>query len=192
MRLKQLEDSLGSIDIDSWCVKLNMIDEQVTEILLHAEKKCRKLRTGEVECSPEVSEAAEKWCTWRMTLRAAQGVRTNTRELNRLASKWNIDVSNLGNIWSLKMNVEQARREHVDLKAQQAVLRRKHLERTGRLAKWKKESRKRQCKRCNSTFGKKKMKSINNVEHRENGVLMQTSTKEEVEHAIMKENSNRF
>ena len=191
-RLEQLEESFGSIDIDHWCVKLNMIDEQVTDILLHAEKKCRKLRTGEVEYSPEVSEAAEKWYAWRMMLKAAQGGRTNTRELNRLASKWNIDTSNLNNIWSLKMNVERSRREYLVLKAQQAVHRRKYLERTGRLAKWKRESRKRQYKRCNSTFGKKKMKSINNVEYRDNGVLIQTSTKEELEHAIMKENSNRF
>ena len=36
------------------------------------------------------------------------------------------------------------------------------------------------------------MKSINNVECRDNGVLTQASSKEEVEHAIMKENSNRF
>ena len=36
------------------------------------------------------------------------------------------------------------------------------------------------------------MKSINNVECRDNGALMQASSKEEVEYAIMKENSNRF
>lgn len=191
-RLDQLEESFGLIDMDSWCVKLNMIDEQVTDILLHAEKKCRQLRTGEVEYSPEVSEAAEKWYVWRMVLKAAQGARTKTRQLNRLASKWNIDISDLHNIWSIKMNVERSRREYLDLKAQQVVYRRRYLERTGRLAKWKKESRKRQYKRCNSTFGKRKMKSIRSVEYRDNGVLIQASSKEEVEHAIMKENSSRF
>ena len=112
-----------------------MIDEQVTGVLLHAEKKCRKLRTGEVEYSPEVSEAAEKWYAWRMVLKAAQGARTNTRELHRLASKWNIDVSDLSNIWLLKMNVERSRREYLDLKAQQVAHRKKYLERTGRLSK---------------------------------------------------------
>ena len=35
------------------------------------------------------------------------------------------------------------------------------------------------------------MKSINNVEHRDNSALMQASSKEEVEHAIMKENSHQ-
>ena len=48
------------MDRDLWYVKLNMIDEQVTDTLLHAEKHCRKLRIGEVEYSPEVSEAVER------------------------------------------------------------------------------------------------------------------------------------
>ena len=39
-------------------------------------------------------------------------------------------------------------------------------------------------------FGKQKMKSINKVEHREEGTLVQVVTKEEVENAVMKENSS--
>jgi hypothetical protein len=42
-------------------VKLNILDEQITDILLDTEKKCRKPRTGEVEYSPEISEASERW-----------------------------------------------------------------------------------------------------------------------------------
>ena len=38
-----------------------MLDEKVVEILLHAEKKHRKLRTGEVDYLPDASNAAEKW-----------------------------------------------------------------------------------------------------------------------------------
>ena len=34
-RLENLEESFGSMDADCWCVKLNLIDEQVTDILLH-------------------------------------------------------------------------------------------------------------------------------------------------------------
>ena len=191
-RLENLEGLFGSMDMDRWCVKLNRIDEQVTDILLHAEKRCRKLRTGEVEYSPEVSEAAEKWYAWRLALKTKQGTHTNTRELQRLANKWNIDLNHQENIWSLKMNVERSRREYLELKAQHEIHRRRYLERTGRLAKWNKESRKRQYKRCNTTFGKRKMKSISSVEHRDNGVLLQASTKEAVEFAIMQENSNRF
>ena len=39
------------------------------------------------------------------------------------------------------MNLEHSRREYLALKAQQEVYRRKYLETTGRLAKWKKEKK---------------------------------------------------
>ena len=38
-----------------------MLDEQVMEISSHEEKKCRKLRTGEVDYLLEVSDATEKY-----------------------------------------------------------------------------------------------------------------------------------
>ena len=66
------------------------------------------------------------------------------------------------------------------------------LKKTGRETQWKKEEQRRQFKRCNSTFGKQKMKSINKVEHKEEGVLVQVTTQDEVENAIMKENSTQF
>ena len=43
-----------------------------------------------------------------------------------------------------------------------------------------KEKMKRQFKYCNKTFRKKKLKAINRVEHKENRVLIQVITKEEV------------
>lgn len=39
-------------------------------------------------------------------------------------------------------------------------------------------------------FGKEKMKSINKVECKEEGTLVQVVTKEDAENAIMKENSS--
>ena len=41
--IKELEESVDNMNKESWNVKLNMIDEEVIGILLHAEKKCRKL-----------------------------------------------------------------------------------------------------------------------------------------------------
>ena len=67
----------------------------------------------------------------------------NAAEIWRLARKWNIDLIDLRNTWSVKMNIERSRREQLDLKAEQMTLKRKFLVRTGRLAKWKKETRKR-------------------------------------------------
>ena len=47
-RLIVLEIFLTSNCSDMWCVKLSIIDKQITEIFLRVEKGCRKLRIGEV------------------------------------------------------------------------------------------------------------------------------------------------
>lgn len=86
-QLDHLEAFFSSIDRDRWCARLNMLDEQITGILLHAKKKCRKLQTREVEFSPEVSEASELWHAWRIVLKVSQGDRTKTNELHCLANK---------------------------------------------------------------------------------------------------------
>ena len=96
-----------------------------------------------------------------------------------------MDMSDLNNKWSIKMNIERSRREYLGIRAQQEVLRRKYLENTGRLQQWEKEKQKRQFKRCNNTFGRSRLNAINRLEHRENGELVQVTTKEEIENAIM-------
>ena len=105
-------------------------------------------------------------------MKVSKGNKKNKRELHHLASKWKIDISDLRNTWAIKMNVECSRREYLALKAQQEAYRRKYLESTGRLVKWKKEKKKREFKWCNNTFRKKKLKAIKRVEYRENGVLI--------------------
>ena len=103
-----------------------------------------------------------------------------------------MDISNLNNKWSIKMNIEYSRRDYLNLRAQQEVLRRKYLETIGRIMQWKREKQKRQFKHYNHIFGKCKLKTINRVEYREGGELIQVSTKYEVENVIMRENSSRF
>ena len=90
------------------------------------------------------------------------------------------------------MNIERSRREYLNLRVQQEALRRKYLETTGRTTQWKRERKKRQFKRCNSVFGKQKMKAINRVKCKEDGVLVQVTTKSEVKNVMMKENPLRF
>ena len=102
-----------------------------------------------------------------------------------------MDISDLNNKQSIKMNIERTR-EYLNLRAQQEALRRKYLETIGRIMQQKREKQKRQFKRCNNTFGKHKLKIINRVEYREDRILIQVFTKNEVENAIIKENSSRF
>ena len=100
-----------------------MLDRQVIEILLYIEKKCRNFRIGEVDYSPEVSEAAEVSCAQRLALKVAEGKKSKRDELSRLKKKWDLNISGIENKWSIKMNIERSRREHLHTKAQQAVLR---------------------------------------------------------------------
>ena len=64
-----------------------MIDKQVTDTLLHAEKYCRKLRTGDVEYLPEVNEVAERWYAWRIALKVSKGNFRYKKELMHLVTK---------------------------------------------------------------------------------------------------------
>ena len=60
-QLDRLESYWKQLDTTVRAKRLDCIDRQVTELLLHAEKVCRKLRMGEVDFSPEVSKAADTW-----------------------------------------------------------------------------------------------------------------------------------
>ena len=52
---------LPSVDRDTI---MNKIDDQLYQIFTKAEKQCRKLRTGEVDYSPELSDLGLKWHFW--------------------------------------------------------------------------------------------------------------------------------
>ena len=54
-------------------VYLNKIDAEVTSLLLSAEKVCRKLRTGTVSYSLELSKLGLKWRFWRKVVYFKQG-----------------------------------------------------------------------------------------------------------------------
>ena len=60
-KLDTLEDKWDDFDDMQRRVKLDIIDKLVTSLLLYAEKKYRKIRTGEVDFSLEVNKAVEVW-----------------------------------------------------------------------------------------------------------------------------------
>ena len=109
-----------------------------------------------------------------------------------LVKKQEIDMLDIENVYLIKMSIEQSRREHLKGKLQQVKLRKEYLERTGRNIKWKREEQKQQLRRCNNTLRKQKINSISKVECKEQGMLVQVTTKKEVETAIMKENLLQF
>ena len=59
----------------------------------------------------------------------------------KLAKKWKLDVSDLKNKWSIKMNIERSRREYLQLKAQHVALRKKYLKKQEEILNGKKKSK---------------------------------------------------
>ena len=128
---------------------LDFIDQQVTELLLHAEKRCRRLRTGEVDFSPEVSRAADLWYLWRTALRVAKGKFSLLPGLKRLCRKIGVEMPSLSNIPLLKHNVDRFKSEYLMLKGAHMHHRKQYLLRTQRTSVWHQEQRRKQYARCN-------------------------------------------
>ena len=179
-------DSIGRAN------RLDCIDRQVTELLLHAEKVCRKLRMGEVDFSPEVSRAADEWYMWRVAIKVAVGKYSLLPELKRICRKTGVSLPNLTNVPFLRSYVDQHRAVCVKLKRAHVLHRKQFLLRTRRKSIWQQEQRKRQYTRCKAVFGKRQMRAIDRVEFREGSDLVQVSTQAAVEAAIMRENTGRF
>ena len=64
--------------------ELNKIDNLQTQLVLQAEKKCRKIKTGEVPYSPEDEQHYDREiCLWLMVISKKSGKGVSTRLLAR-------------------------------------------------------------------------------------------------------------
>ena len=91
---KKIEQMIGSLEGEasfppSQVVidKLEKLDNLVEEIMLQAERGCRKLFAAHYEFSPEVQNWMDRCHLLKWLLRAHQGKRTNRGNLRRLARK---------------------------------------------------------------------------------------------------------
>ena len=64
---------------------MNKIDAEVTSLLLSAEKVYRKLKTGAVSYSPELSKLGLKWRFWRKVIHFKRGRFFDEMYLERIA-----------------------------------------------------------------------------------------------------------
>ena len=58
--------------------KADSIDKLRTQARLSAEKKCRKLRTGKVEYSPDTMAPGKELCFWQAALARKQGAKVHS------------------------------------------------------------------------------------------------------------------
>ena len=67
-KIQQLKDQCHSLTPLHREVKLNSIDKITTDLLMNVEKKSRKIRTGEVNYSPETAKAGKTWYFGKLLL----------------------------------------------------------------------------------------------------------------------------
>ena len=70
--------------------KLNKIDNSITNAVRYAEKRCRKLKFGEVPYTPQLSMAGKTINLWNNVIRKKKGCKISSRYINRIAKKLGI------------------------------------------------------------------------------------------------------
>jgi len=69
---------------------LNKIDNSITNSILYAEKRCRKLKAGKVPYSPELSRVGKEINVWNNVLRKKRGCNISSTYIKRIAKKSDI------------------------------------------------------------------------------------------------------
>jgi hypothetical protein len=105
------------------------LDKLRCEGVSSAEKRCRKLRTGQVSFSPEIQKARDRIYAWLLLQKRSKGLKISSRLLERTMKKANVDRSakNASTIL-IKDQLTEAYRNYFQLKASQKHLRQTHLE----------------------------------------------------------------
>jgi hypothetical protein len=86
-RFEKLKISPGHGMIPTEILKFEELDTEITTAMAQAERKCRKLRMGEVKWSPLYQKSCDKVKYWTLVQKSANGDRINTRKLIALRNK---------------------------------------------------------------------------------------------------------
>jgi hypothetical protein len=86
-KMKQLHTSMASLVLPTDLITFEELDTKITEAMIHAEQKCRKLKTGIVPWSPLFQKACDRVTYWSMVAKEINGERVNTRKLISLRKK---------------------------------------------------------------------------------------------------------
>ena len=190
-KIQQLIATWHSISSDRHKIKLNNIDSLTTDLLLNAEKNCRKFRIGMVDYSLETALAGKRVCFWKL-IAMQTSEKDSCAELIHLAEWLNISELFTLRVEFIKLKVSATKQDYLCHKYSAHSKRSRCLLSTQQAHKLTNEKLKEMCKKCARTFGKNKAMSISKVEYSEQGCIMQVTSQHLMEKAIMKENSYRF
>ena len=102
-----------------------------------------KLRKVEVNYSPEVSRASDIWHMCKIALKVAKIDTKYERYLAIFSEKTAVDVGDLKDFRTAKVNIDHRRKECLWLRIQQEAYSKRCLKKTNRLKLWNKEKTKR-------------------------------------------------
>jgi len=192
------------------CTKsLIKIDNSIQHSVLYAEKKCRKLCTGEVPFSIEAKEAGQLIHFWNNVIRKKRGWNISSKYIRRLAKKCHININ------QMKMSIEDcenerklARMGYANVKKEAEMKRDQYIENLAALqASRGNESKSNAIKRMKRNedlrSSYRRIKSVTKtfqgatervkIPDRENsGKMKITTNKIEIEEAIREENEEKF
>ena len=85
----------NQITQEEYIVNLNKLDRSITNNIIFAEKRCRKLRAGQVPYSPEINEAGNTINVWNNIILKKKGINQlslpECEQVKKLATK-NINI----------------------------------------------------------------------------------------------------
>ena len=92
------------------------IDSMVTECCLAAERRCRKIRAGNVPFSPVGDQAAKSIYFWNLILSKRRGVRVSTKLIKRTSNKYGLIVDPATSTEEIRQLRNQAIKRYKELK----------------------------------------------------------------------------
>ena len=104
------------------------IDKLRTTSMIKAEKKCRRLKTGNIEFSPILQHQRDLIRFWKLILKRKKGAKTDTRYLSRWERKLNLEDTFHTPIHIITLHIKNAYNQYSLLKKQHSILRDEWIE----------------------------------------------------------------
>jgi hypothetical protein len=117
-RLEQLQQSMSTSPSAADIEEYNLIDAIRTKGILLADKKCRKLRMGQVPLSPRLVVLWHKIKAWQLVLRKCRGA--------KIDSKYSTDIADISliteddaseNLKAVRHNYKQVKRDAASIRS---------------------------------------------------------------------------
>ena len=182
---------------------MESVDRVITDGMTHAEKKCRRILAGEVPFSDKLAKAGRQIKVWQLVIRHKRTNNVNTRLIRRVAHRCGLDKVLSVSLRTAQHRLKRAEKNYKKYKKIALRLRheflcdREDLAQTTKAAREirnirRNEETRNSWRAINRSKGKSFSKGISQVEMEVDGEWKTVTERNQVEPAIMANNSKRF